>query len=53
MALVNDSTGEVVFAAELKHRGFVIRDALTSRRQLRSHKYCLATHKKDGYSYAN
>jgi 5-methylcytosine-specific restriction endonuclease McrA len=50
IALVNDSTGvrgaspfptersakgEVVFAAELKHRGFVIRDALTSRRQLR------------------
>ncbi|MDJ0674334.1 MAG: RNA-guided endonuclease IscB [Calothrix sp. MO_167.B42] len=35
MALVNDSTGEVVFAAELKHRGFAIRDALTSRRQLR------------------
>jgi 5-methylcytosine-specific restriction endonuclease McrA len=35
VALVNDSTGEVVFAAELKHRGFAIRDALTSRRQLR------------------
>ena len=35
MVLVNDSTGEVVFAAELKHRGFAIRDALTSRRQLR------------------
>lgn len=35
MALVKDSTGEVVFAAELKHRGFAIRDALTSRRQLR------------------
>ncbi|MFO5476018.1 MAG: RNA-guided endonuclease IscB, partial [Dolichospermum sp.] len=35
MALVNDSNGEVVFAAELKHRGFAIRDALTSRRQLR------------------
>ena len=35
MALVNDSTGEVVFAAELKHRGFAIRDALTSRKQLR------------------
>jgi 5-methylcytosine-specific restriction endonuclease McrA len=35
IALVNDATGEVVFAAELKHRGFVIRDALTSRRQLR------------------
>jgi 5-methylcytosine-specific restriction endonuclease McrA len=34
-ALVNDSTGEVVSAAELKHRGFAIRDALTSRRQLR------------------
>jgi 5-methylcytosine-specific restriction endonuclease McrA len=36
IALVNDGTGEVVFAAELKHRGFAIRDALTSRRQLRS-----------------
>jgi 5-methylcytosine-specific restriction endonuclease McrA len=35
LALVNDATGEVVFAAELKHRGFAIRDALTSRRQLR------------------
>lgn len=35
MALVNDSTGEVAFAAELKHRGFAIRYALTSRRQLR------------------
>ena len=38
MTLVNDSTGEVVFAAELKHRGFAIRDALTSRRQLRRSK---------------
>lgn len=35
LALVNDSTGEVIFAAELRHRGFAIRDALTSRRQLR------------------
>jgi 5-methylcytosine-specific restriction endonuclease McrA len=35
IALVNDSTGEIVFAAELKHRGFAIRDALTFRRQLR------------------
>ncbi len=35
IALVNDTSGEVVFAAELKHRGFAIRDALTSRRQLR------------------
>ena len=35
IALVNDLTGEVVFAAELKHRGFAIKDALTSRRQLR------------------
>jgi len=35
MSIVNDETGEVVFAAELKHRGFAIRDALTSRRQLR------------------
>ncbi|MDM3854062.1 MAG: RNA-guided endonuclease IscB [Aphanizomenon gracile PMC649.10] len=35
IALINNATGEVVFAAELKHRGFAIRDALTSRRQLR------------------
>lgn len=35
IALVNDSTGEVVFAAELKHRGFAIRDAINSRRELR------------------
>ena len=35
IALVNDASGEVVFAAELKHRGFAIKDALTSRRQLR------------------
>ncbi|BAY63139.1 HNH endonuclease [Calothrix brevissima NIES-22] len=35
ISLVNDSTGEVIFAAELKHRGFTIRDALNSRRQLR------------------
>jgi len=35
LALVNDSTGEVVWIAELQHRGFQIRDALTSRRQLR------------------
>ncbi|GET40094.1 RNA-guided endonuclease IscB [Microseira wollei] len=35
IALIDDATGEVVFAAELKHRGFAIRDALTSRRQLR------------------
>jgi 5-methylcytosine-specific restriction endonuclease McrA len=35
IALVNDSTGEVVLAAELKHRGLAIREALTNRRQLR------------------
>jgi 5-methylcytosine-specific restriction endonuclease McrA len=35
LALVNDNTGEVVWIAELQHRGFQIRDALTSRRQLR------------------
>jgi len=35
IALVNDASGEVVFAAELKHRGFAIREVLTSRRQLR------------------
>jgi 5-methylcytosine-specific restriction endonuclease McrA len=35
IAIVNDSTGEVVFAAELQHRGFAIRESITSRRQLR------------------
>jgi 5-methylcytosine-specific restriction endonuclease McrA len=35
IALVNDTSGEVVFAAELKHRGFAIRESLTARRQLR------------------
>ncbi|MEA5505663.1 RNA-guided endonuclease IscB [Halotia wernerae UHCC 0503] len=35
ISVVNDSTGEVVFAAELQHRGFAIRKSLTSRRQLR------------------
>jgi 5-methylcytosine-specific restriction endonuclease McrA len=35
LALVNDNTGEVIWAAELQHRGFQIRDALTGRRQLR------------------
>ncbi|BAZ20332.1 HNH endonuclease [Kalymmatonema gypsitolerans NIES-4073] len=35
LALVNDITGVVVFAAELQHRGFAIRESLTSRRQVR------------------
>ncbi len=35
VAVVNDVSGEVVWAAELQHRGFVIRESLTSRRQLR------------------
>lgn len=35
LAIVNDRTGEVVFAAELKHRGAQIRDALTRRRVVR------------------
>ncbi|MEH2029724.1 MAG: RNA-guided endonuclease IscB [Nostoc sp.] len=34
-SIVNDVSGEVVFAAELQHRGFAIRESLTSRRQLR------------------
>lgn len=35
LALINDTTGEVVWVAELHHRGFQIRESLTSRRQLR------------------
>lgn len=36
IALVNDSTGEVVFAAELQHRGFKIKDDLEKRRAIRN-----------------
>ncbi|WP_013323717.1 RNA-guided endonuclease IscB [Gloeothece verrucosa] len=35
LSLVNDQTGEVIWAGELTHRGFAIRESLTSRRQLR------------------
>ena len=41
IALVNDTSGEVVFAAELKHRGFAIKDALTSRKGQKTLKTCL------------
>ena len=35
IAVVNDATGKVVFAAELSHRGQAIRDALLHRRGVR------------------
>jgi hypothetical protein len=35
LALVNDATGQVVWAAELTHRGQRIRDALLARRAIR------------------
>ncbi len=35
IALVDDQTGKVLFAAELSHRGQAIRDALLSRRAIR------------------
>ena len=35
MAIVNDTTGEVVFAAELTHRGQAIKSALGDRRTVR------------------
>ncbi|GAA6624231.1 hypothetical protein NUACC26_100560 [Scytonema sp. NUACC26] len=35
IALVNDVSGEVIFAAYLGHRGFAIHESLTSRKQLR------------------
>ncbi|TAF03735.1 MAG: HNH endonuclease [Nostocales cyanobacterium] len=35
LALINDLSGEVIFAAELQNRGFEIRDALKSRSQIR------------------
>jgi len=36
VALVNDATGEVVWAAELQHRGFAIRESLKSRSSMRT-----------------
>ena len=36
LALVNDQSGEVVWAAELQQRGWQIKDALESRRSLRT-----------------
>lgn len=35
IALVNDQSGQVVFAAELQHRGQTIKDALDGRRTVR------------------
>lgn len=35
IAIVNEASGEVVFAANLQHRGFAISDALTRRRSVR------------------
>ena len=36
LAIVTEATGEVVWAAELQHRGQLIKNALESRRSLRS-----------------
>lgn len=38
LALVNDTTGEVVFAAELTHRGQAITEALNARRTVRRNR---------------
>ncbi len=35
LAIINDNTGEVIFAAELQHRGEQIKKALASRRAIR------------------
>jgi len=57
MAMVNDTTGEVVFAAELLHQGEAIKKRLDKRRGVRrtiqgiGYQYCRALHRSDGYSY--
>lgn len=38
LALVNEATGEVVFAAEVQHRGPLIRSSLETRRALRRNR---------------
>ncbi|MDF5722790.1 MAG: RNA-guided endonuclease IscB, partial [Rhizonema sp. PD37] len=35
IAIINEAKSELIFACEIQHRGSAIRDALTSRRQLR------------------
>ena len=45
IAIVNDTSGEVVWAAELMHRGQAIRDALQSRRGVR----CSRRYRKTRY----
>jgi 5-methylcytosine-specific restriction endonuclease McrA len=44
IAVVNDATGKVVFAAELSHRGQAIRDGLLSRRGVRRGRRARHTH---------
>jgi len=44
MAVVNDQTGEVVFAAELSHRGDKIKSALDERRAIRRGRRNRKTH---------
>ncbi|MDF5718789.1 MAG: RNA-guided endonuclease IscB [Rhizonema sp. NSF051] len=48
IAIVNDATGELILASEIQHRGNAIRDALTSRRQLRRGR----RNRKTGYRQA-
>lgn len=43
LAVVNDESGQVVWAAEVTHRGQAIRDALLARRALRSGRRCRHT----------
>ena len=38
LALVNDATGEIVFAAELSHRGQAIKHAMDQRRAVRRNR---------------
>ncbi len=35
LALLNDATGEVIWAAELTHRGFAVKEAIDDRRRVR------------------
>ena len=38
LAIVNQQSGEVIFAAEIKHRGEAIKEALNFRRAIRRHR---------------
>ncbi|MCP4107307.1 MAG: HNH endonuclease [Desulfobacteraceae bacterium] len=49
IAVVNDATGEVVFAAEIEHRGSLIKKNLEQRRNVRRNRRSRLRYRKPGF----